>query len=66
MHLLTKKLFNTNYNHTFVLLNNEVIKTLSINLKLEEEYFVCFVCPDFSCGLFTNYRLECKSWYELQ
>ena len=32
MHLLTKKLFNTNYNHTFVLLNNEVIKTLSINL----------------------------------
>ena len=35
MHLLTKKLFNTNYNHTFVLLNNEVIKTLSINLKAE-------------------------------
>ena len=34
MHLLTKKLFNTNYNHPFVLLNNEVIKTLSINLKL--------------------------------
>ena len=34
MHLLTKKLFNPNYNHTFVLLNNEVIKTLSINLKL--------------------------------
>ena len=34
MHLLTKKMFNTNYNHTFVLLNNEVIKTLSINLKL--------------------------------
>ena len=34
MHLLTKMLFNTNYNHTFVLLNNEVIKTLSINLKL--------------------------------
>ena len=34
MHVLTKKLFNTNYNHTFVLLNNEVIKTLSINLKL--------------------------------
>ena len=34
MHLLTKKLFHTNYNHTFVLLNNEVIKTLSINLKL--------------------------------
>ena len=34
MHLITKKLFNTNYNHTFVLLNNEVIKTLSINLKL--------------------------------
>ena len=34
MHLLTKKLFNTNYIHTFVLLNNEVIKTLSINLKL--------------------------------
>ena len=34
MHLLTKKLFNTNYNHTFVLLNNEDIKTLSINLKL--------------------------------
>ena len=34
MLLLTKKLFNTNYNHTFVLLNNEVIKTLSINLKL--------------------------------
>jgi len=34
MHLLTTKLFNTNYNHTFVLLNNEVIKTLSINLKL--------------------------------
>ena len=34
MHLLTKKLFNTNNNHTFVLLNNEVIKTLSINLKL--------------------------------
>ena len=34
MHLLTKKLFNTNYNHTFVLINNEVIKTLSINLKL--------------------------------
>ena len=34
MHLLTKKLFNTNYNHTFVLLNNVVIKTLSINLKL--------------------------------
>ena len=34
MHLLTKKLFNTNYYHTFVLLNNEVIKTLSINLKL--------------------------------
>ena len=34
MHLLTKKLSNTNYNHTFVLLNNEVIKTLSINLKL--------------------------------
>ena len=34
MHLSTKKLFNTNYNHTFVLLNNEVIKTLSINLKL--------------------------------
>ncbi len=34
MHLLTKKLFNTNYNHTFVLLNNEVIKTFSINLKL--------------------------------
>ena len=34
MHLLTKKLFNTNYNHTFVLLNNEVINTLSINLKL--------------------------------
>ena len=34
MHLLTKKLFSTNYNHTFVLLNNEVIKTLSINLKL--------------------------------
>ena len=34
MHLLTKKLFNTNYNHTFGLLNNEVIKTLSINLKL--------------------------------
>lgn len=34
MHLLTKKLFNTNYNHTFVLLNNEVIKILSINLKL--------------------------------
>ena len=34
MHLLTKKLFNTNYNHTFVLLNNDVIKTLSINLKL--------------------------------
>ena len=34
MHLLTKKLFNTNYNRTFVLLNNEVIKTLSINLKL--------------------------------
>ena len=34
MHLLTKKSFNTNYNHTFVLLNNEVIKTLSINLKL--------------------------------
>ena len=34
MHLLTKKLFNTHYNHTFVLLNNEVIKTLSINLKL--------------------------------
>ena len=34
MHLLTKKLFKTNYNHTFVLLNNEVIKTLSINLKL--------------------------------
>ena len=34
MHLLTNKLFNTNYIHTFVLLNNEVIKTLSINLKL--------------------------------
>ena len=34
MYLLTKKLFNTNYNYTFVLLNNEVIKTLSINLKL--------------------------------
>ena len=34
MHLVKKKLFNTNYNHTFVLLNNEVIKTLSINLKL--------------------------------
>ena len=34
MHLLTKKLFNTNYNYTFVLLNNEVIKTLSINIKL--------------------------------
>ncbi len=34
MHLLTKKLFNTNYNHTFVLLKIEVIKTLSIDLKL--------------------------------
>ena len=34
MHLLTKKLFNTKYNHTCVLLNTEVIKTLSINLKL--------------------------------
>ena len=34
MHLLTKKLFNTNYNHTFVLLNNGSIKTFSINLKL--------------------------------
>ena len=28
MHLLTKKLFNTNYNHTFVLLNNKENKIL--------------------------------------
>ncbi len=30
MHLLTKKLFNTNYNHTFVLLNNEVNRNLLV------------------------------------
>jgi hypothetical protein len=34
MHSLTKKLFNTSYNFIFVLLNKEVIKTSSINLKL--------------------------------
>ena len=28
MHLLTKKLFNTNYNYTFVLLNNKENKIL--------------------------------------